>query len=159
MLDYAQVARWLRARSGRIGVVAVGVFSLSACVATENLVTDLISSEGQLPSEALTHKALTNEELMIFGQPGLKQFEIARRFESGAHGFPVRLDCALTFYRLSGSTRTVLREDRAAGGSGQRITYLGFPPARAAARRLDSEGVVEVPAETTCLSAIQPQSR
>ncbi|WP_162938749.1 hypothetical protein [Brevundimonas naejangsanensis] len=135
--------------------MAFAALSLSACTSTENLVTDLISSESRLPAEARTHEALANEDLMVFGEPGLRQFEMARRFEAGTHGFPVSLDCALAFYRVAGQTRTVLREDRAAGGSGQRITYLGFPPGRAAARRLEAAGVTGAPAEAACLSAIQ----
>lgn len=91
----------------------------------------------------------------MFGQPGLKEFEIARRFEAGSFGFPIKPECALSFYRRSGSTRTVLREDRAAGGANQPITYLGFPPARTAARRLEAEGMTVRSDEASCLSSVR----
>jgi len=134
----------------------MAALSLSACASIENQVTDLMSgSESRLPREAITHQELSNEDLMVFGQPGLKEFEIARRFETGAGGFPVRPECALVFYRKSGETRTVLREDRAAGGAGQPITYLGFPPARTAARRLEAKGMTSSSDEASCFSSVQ----
>lgn len=136
--------------------VIVAALSLSACTSIENQVTDLISSsESRLPREAIAHQELSNEELMVFGQPGLKEFEIARRFEAGSFGFPIKPECALSFYRRSGATRTVLREDRAAGGANQPITYLGFPPARTAARRLEAEGMTVPSDETSCLSSVR----
>ncbi len=115
---------------------------------------DLFVSETQLPVEVRTHETLSAKELMVFGQPGVKEFEIARRFEAGRAGFPKSEACALTFFEVSGRTRTVIREDRLAGGAGQPITYLGFPQARAAARRLKGQGVVPATSETACLSQV-----
>lgn len=132
----------------------LGIASLSACTTTENAMADLFVSETQLPVEVRTHEALSTEELMVFGQPGVKEFEIARRFEAGRAGFPQSDACALAFFEISGRTRTVIREDRLAGGAGQPITYLGFPPARAAARRLKGQGVVSATSETTCVSRL-----
>ena len=116
--------------------------------------TDLFASEKQLPVEVRSHEILSAEELMVFGDPGVKEFEMARRFEAGRAGFPRSDACALTFFEVSGRTRTVIREDRLAGGAGQPITYLGFPQARAAARRLKGQGVVPATSETACLSQV-----
>ena len=132
--------------------VALGMATLSACTTTENAMADLFVSETQLPAEVRSHEALSTEELMVFGDPGVKEFEIARRFEAGRAGFPKSDACALTFFEMSGRTRTVLREDRLAGGAGQPITYLGFPQARAAARRLKEQGVVPATSIAACLS-------
>lgn len=132
----------------------LGIALLSACTTTENAMADLFVSETQLPVEVRTHEVLSTGDLMVFGQPGVKEFEIARRFEAGRGGFPQSDACALAFFEVSGRTRTVIREDRLAGGAGQPITYLGFPPARAAARRLKGQGVVSASSETTCLSRV-----
>ena len=155
MLHHRHGHAWIRLVSGHRLSLALAALAVSACTSTENLVTDLISSESRLPPEVRTHEDLSNEDLMVFGSPGLKEFEIARRFEAGTHGFPRDLKCALVFYSVSGQTRTVLREDRAAGGAGQRITYLGFPQARAAARRLEAEGNSSMPTPVDCFSSIR----
>lgn len=149
-------------RRGRAGLqawsqrlcAALGIASLAACATTENAMTDLFASEAQLPAEVRSHETLSTEELMVFGNPGVKEFEIARRFEAGRAGFPKSDACALTFFEVSGRTRTVIREDRLAGGAGQPITYLGFPQARAAARRLKGQGVVPATSETACLPQV-----
>lgn len=155
MLHRPRGRTWVRAASSPRWCLGVAALALSACTSTENLVTDLITTESRLPAEARAHEGLSTDELMVFGNPGLKQFEIARRFEAGTHGFPTNPECALVFYRESGQTTTVLREDSAAGGAGQRVTYLGFPQARAAARRLESEGVSAMPSQADCLSSIR----
>ena len=143
----------LQAWSQRL-CVALGIASLAACTTTENAMADLFVSETQLPVEVRSHETLSTEELMVFGDPGVKEFEIARRFEAGRAGFPKSDACALTFFEVSGRTRTVIREDRLAGGAGQPITYLGFPQARAAARRLKGQGIIPAISETTCLSRV-----
>lgn len=153
-------AKSISVRGGQAGLqrwskwlcAAFGMASLSGCTTTENAMADLFVSETQLPVEVRSHETLSTEELMVFGDPGVKEFEIARRFEAGRAGFPRSDACALTFFEVSGRTRTVIREDRLAGGAGQPITYLGFPQARAAARRLKGQGVVPATSVAACLS-------
>lgn len=138
--------------------LAMAGLALAACTSTENFVTDLITSEHHLPPEVRVHEDMSTEDLVLLGSPGLKQFVVARRFEAGTHGFPINPQCALLFYQISGKTMTVLRENRAAGGS-QRITYLGFPQARAAARRIEASGYSAELSQTTCLSTLRMNDR
>lgn len=138
----------------RAGLGLLGLGLIAGCTSTENLVTDLITGERDLPHEVREHEALSPPELVILGQPGIWQFEAGRRFEAGVRGFPKSEACALLFFDVAGRTRTAIRADSLTGGAGQRLTYLGLPQGRAAARRLAGQGVTAAPSIDVCLHQI-----
>lgn len=129
---YAQnVAR----SANRASLLAIGALLLSGCASVEGAYVDVLTFEGDIPPEARELQSDTAGNLVAYGAPGVREFEIARRFERGNKGFPLDVRCALVFNDLSGRRTTRIRQDMLNAGT-QTLTYQGFPNGRVAARRL-----------------------
>ena len=124
-------------------VLALAGCCLTGCTSLENGYVDALTFEGDLPPEARALRSHSASDLVEFGPPGVREFEIARRFEHGVDGFPLDRRCALVFNDISGSRTTRIRQDLLRAGT-QTLTYLGFPNGRAAARRLRRSDTVPV---------------
>ncbi|MBX9803517.1 MAG: hypothetical protein K2Y04_12230 [Caulobacteraceae bacterium] len=119
--------------------------SLSGCstyTVIENAYADTVTGiTGPLP-ESQRLEPLPLSDLVCCAPAGLKQFEIARRYEEGVGGLSRRVDCAVHWYGVAGRTRTtVTQRDTYLGTTGP-VTYLGLPQARAALRRLQTSSNV-----------------
>lgn len=124
--------------------------SVAACASLEHGIIDATTFENDLPTEVRNLSTVSRESLTTFGHPGVREFEIGRRFEAGSMGFPKDLPCALAFYDVAGQTPTRLREQTSPAVT-QVVTYRGLGNARLAARRLRRDGVVAAPSPQVCL--------
>jgi len=143
MQGMGRKANWRRLVSKGGLVLTLALFAGCTSVrGVENASADLFSSLEGTPGEA---KALETAPLMDFvccGQDGLEQFEMGRRFELGVGGLPQDTQCALFFYSEAGVLSVTLHQPNSSIGGSQDVTYLGFPPARRAVRRLGKAGQV-----------------
>lgn len=129
---------------GRVAITLVGGV-LTGCASLEHGYVDALTFEGDLPPEARALRSKSASDLAAFAPPGVREFEIARRFEHGLDGFPLDRRCALVFNDISGRRTTRIQQDLLRAGT-QTLTYQGFPNGRAAARRLRRSDSVPVTA-------------